>query len=130
MTRFLVKRFGECCWSTATTAHVTGNPLTVFLLRRLRLCRQSKITTIYSGCLTLAWTCAVTTPLHYLYELDSQHSRVNKDVTAGSCRINCLHFTNDVVLLACSQEALECALDGFTAACDQVGMKISSEETV
>jgi len=47
-------------------------------------------------------------------------------VTATS--INCLHLVNDSVLLASSQQGLQCARDRFVAAYDQGGMKISTKK--
>jgi len=54
-------------------------------------------------------------------------SRVDKDVTVGSCRISCLLSANDLVLLAASEEGLQHALDRFSAVCDQPGVKISTK---
>jgi len=57
------------------------------------------------------------------------YSRVDEGVTAGSCRINQLHFADDLVLLASSQQCLQHALDRFSAACDRAGMKINTKYT-
>jgi len=55
------------------------------------------------------------------------HGQVNKGVTVESCRINCLLFADDSRLLASSEQGLQYALDWFAVACDQAGMKISTE---
>jgi len=39
-------------------------------------------------------------------------------------------FADDLVLLAFSHQALQHALDRFSAACDQTGMKISTESAL
>jgi len=52
------------------------------------------------------------------------HSRVK----VGSCRINCLLFLNDLVLLASSEQGVQHVLDRFSAACNQAGMKISAKK--
>jgi len=39
-------------------------------------------------------------------------------------------FADDLVLLAFSQQALQHALDRFSVACDQAGMKISTESAL
>ena len=57
------------------------------------------------------------------------YSRVDKSVTAGSCRINRLLFADDLVLLASSQQCLRHALDRFSAACDRAGTKINIKYT-
>jgi len=57
----------------------------------------------------------------------NSHSRVDKSVTVGSCKISL--FADDLVLLASSESDLQHALDRFSAACDQVGMKISTKKS-
>jgi len=57
------------------------------------------------------------------------HSRVKEDVTFGSCRISRLHSADALVLLASSEQGLQHAPDWFAAACDEAGMKISTENT-
>jgi len=64
----------------------------------------------------------------YMNWIDS-HNRVEEDVTVGSCRINCLPFVDDLVLLASCQQVYQHALDRFSAACDRAGMKISTKNT-
>jgi len=57
-------------------------------------------------------------------------SQVNECVTIGSCmRINCLLFEDDLLLLASFQHGNQQALDWFSVACDQAGMKISTKNT-
>jgi len=43
-----------------------------------------------------------------------------------SCMINCLLFGDDLVLLAFSEQGLQCGLDHFSDACDQAGVKTNT----
>jgi len=59
------------------------------------------------------------------------HRRVDKGVTVGKCRMDCLLFADELVaycMRGSSQQRLELAFDWFSAACDQEGTKISSEK--
>ena len=59
-----------------------------------------------------------------------QSQRVDEGVTVGSCRINRLLSSGDLVLLASSQQGLQQELDRFSAAWsvfDRAGMKISTK---
>ena len=47
----------------------------------------------------------------------------------GSFKISRLLFADDLVLLADSESGFQRALDGFAAACDCAGMKISTAKT-
>jgi len=82
----------------------------------------------------------VLSPLLFVVHMNwiDSHSRVDKGVTIGSCKISRFLFANDFVLLAFSEqgiqhtfdeEGLQHALDRFPAVCDQAGMKISSKNT-
>ena len=51
------------------------------------------------------------------------HSRVDEGVTVGSFRINRLLFADHLVLLASSQQCLQCALNRLYAASDEVEWK-------
>ena len=53
-------------------------------------------------------------------------SRIDEGVTIGRCKISRLLFADDVVLLASSVSGLQ---NGFAAACDIAGMKISISKT-
>ena len=55
------------------------------------------------------------------------HSWVDEGVE--NCRINCLLFSDDVVLLASLQQGFQHELDHFSAACNQAGMKNSTKNT-
>ena len=57
-------------------------------------------------------------------------SRTDECVTIGRCKINLLLFADDLVLLASSESDLQHALNGFAAACDIAGIKISTSKTV
>jgi len=63
----------------------------------------------------------------YMNWTDSR-SRVNKGVTAGSCRINHLLFADNLIALASYQQGLQYALDQHSTACNQAGMKISTKK--
>ena len=52
-------------------------------------------------------------------------SRTDERVTIGRCKISRLLFADNLVLLASSESGLQLALNGFAAACDIAGMKIS-----
>ena len=53
-------------------------------------------------------------------------SQIDEGVTIGRCKISRLLFADDVVLLASSESGLQ---NGFAAACDIAGMKISISKT-
>ena len=50
-------------------------------------------------------------------------------VTIGRCKTSRLPFEDDLVLLASSESNLQQALNGFAAACNIAGMKISTSKT-
>ena len=56
-------------------------------------------------------------------------SRTDKCVTIGKCKISRLHFADNLVLLTSSESGLQHSLNGFAAACDIAGMKISTFKT-
>ena len=56
-------------------------------------------------------------------------SQTNECVTIERCKISQLLFADDLVLLAFSESGLQHALNGFAAACDIAGMKISTSKT-
>ena len=56
-------------------------------------------------------------------------SRTNNCVTIGKCKISPLFFADDLVLLVSSESRLQHTLNGFAAACDIAGMKISTSKT-
>jgi len=57
--------------------------------------------------------------------LVDSHSPVDKGVIVGRCRISCLLFAHDLVLLASSERSLQYAPARFSAACDQAKTKLS-----
>jgi len=72
--------------------------------------------------------CAVTTPPHSPYELDGQ--TLPSQTGCGYwkvCRINCLLFKDDLVLLATSDQGLQHELDQFSGGCDQAGMEMNAK---
>ena len=70
--------------------------------------------------------CVLSPPLLFIFCINwiGSHSLVDEGVTVGSCRIDCLHIANDLVLLASCEQGLQHAFDRFLAACDQAGVKI------
>ena len=72
--------------------------------------------------------CFVTSPFHNSHELDGQ-SRTDECVTIRRCKIGRLLFEDDLVLLASTEFGLQHALNGFAAACDIAGTKISTSKT-
>ncbi|KAJ0063551.1 hypothetical protein NL108_003867 [Boleophthalmus pectinirostris] len=56
-------------------------------------------------------------------------SRRSQGVRFGDHRISSLLFADDVVLLASSNQDLQCALGRFAAECEAAGMKISSSKS-
>jgi len=58
------------------------------------------------------------------------HSQNDEGVTVASCRINPLLFAGDLSPLPSSQLGLPQILDRFSAACDQIGIKISIKNEV
>jgi len=73
--------------------------------------------------------CDVIIPLHILYELDRQSQPRRRECHCWELQDQFLLSVDDLVLLASSEQSLENALDGFSAACDQGGMTISTEKT-
>ena len=131
-SRFLVKIFGTCCWSTM----VTGPPLTGRQVKSLwswsevcvRVCGvKSQLFTVgvalRQGCVLL--------PLLFTIYMNwmGSCSRVDEGATVGSWRINRLFFADGLLLLATSQQGLQHVFERFSAACDQAGMKVSTKKT-
>ena len=56
-------------------------------------------------------------------------SQTDKCVTIRRCKISRLSFVDDLFLLAFSKSGLQQALNGFAAACDIAGMKVSFSKT-
>ena len=49
-----------------------------------------------------------------------------KCTTIGNCKISCLLFADDLVLLSSTELGLQRALNSFVDTCDTAGMKIST----
>ena len=56
-------------------------------------------------------------------------SRTNECVTIGRCKISWLLFKDDLVLMASFKSGFQHTLNGFEAACDITGMKVSTSKT-
>jgi len=78
-----------------------------------------------------ATTEAFLSPLLFIVYMNwtDSRSRVDEGVTVGGCWSNGLLFADDLVLLASFEQGLQHTLDGFSAACDQSRMKISTKKT-
>ena len=73
----------------------------------------------------------VLSPLLFITYMNwiDRRSQASECVKIGSFKTNRLLFADDLVLLADSESGLQRALDGFAAACDYAGMKISTAKT-
>ena len=73
----------------------------------------------------------VLSPLLFITYMNwiDRRSQTSECVRIGSFKISRLLFADDLVLLADSESGLQRALDGFAAACDYAGMKISTAKT-
>ena len=49
--------------------------------------------------------------------------------TIGNCKISCLQFADDLVLLSSTESGLQRTLNSFADACNTAGMKISTAQT-
>ena len=56
-------------------------------------------------------------------------SQADECATIGNCKISCLLFANDLVLLSFTESGLQRALNSFADACDTAEMKISPVKT-
>ena len=56
-------------------------------------------------------------------------SQTDECVMIGRCKISRLLFTDDLVLLVLLESGLQHTLNGFAAACDIAGVKISTSKT-
>ena len=72
--------------------------------------------------------CVLSLFIIYIFWMDKL-SRTDECVTIGRCKISRLLFADDLVLLASSESGLQHGLNGFAAACDIAGMKISTSKT-
>ena len=70
-------------------------------------------------------------PLRFIIYMNwmDKLSRTDKCVMIGRCKISQLLFADDLVLLASSKSGLQHTLNGFAAACNIAGMKISTAKT-
>ena len=102
MTGFLVESFGECCGSTVLTVACYWPPS--HCIPALTFVSTVHVGWIKSQPFTVGvgrrQGCVLSPPLFMICKkwIDS-NSRVDEGVTVGSCRINCLLFAHDLVLL-------------------------------
>jgi len=70
----------------------------------------------------------VLSPLLFIIYMNwiDKRSQTNVCATIGNCEINRLLFVDDLVLLFSTESGLQRALNDIAAACDNVGMKIST----
>ena len=126
---FLAKNFGKCCGSTVLTAACYWLESQYFYSEVCVRVGEVKSQPFTLG-VGLRQGC-VLSPLfiEYMNWIES-HSWIDEGVTLGSCRINRLHFADDLVLLASSsRQGVKHALGWFCAACAQAGMQISTRKT-
>ena len=87
--------------------------------------RQSKPFQVRVG---LQQGCVLSLFIIYIIWMDKL-SGTDKCVTIRRCKISRLLLADDLVLLASSESGLQHVLNGFAAACDIAGMKISTSKT-
>ena len=89
--------------------------------------KQSKLLHVSVG---LRQEC-VLSPLFFIIYMNrmDKFSRIDDCVKIGRCKTFWLLFADDLVFLASSESGLQHALNGFAAACDIVGMTISTSKT-
>ena len=56
-------------------------------------------------------------------------SQADECATIGNCKISCLLFADDLVLLSFTESGLQRALNSFADACNTAGMKINTAKT-
>ena len=56
-------------------------------------------------------------------------SQADECATIGNCKISCLLFADDLVLLSSTESGFQRALNSFADACNTAGMKISTAKT-
>jgi len=130
MTRFLVKSFGECCGTTVLMAacycpssHCVPAQKFMSVSTELNHNRSPLVVGLRQGCVLSLFLFIV-----YMNWINC-HSRADEGVTVESCRINRLLCTDDLVLLASSDQGLQRALARLSAACNRAQMKIATKLT-
>ena len=68
-----------------------------------------------------------TPDIMYMDKIDKDSS--SSDITFRECNVQCLLFADDLALLSLNKIDLQYALDWFSDACLDAGMKISIAET-
>ena len=71
----------------------------------------------------------VISPFLGLRELDRQMLPTDECATIGNCKISCLLFADDLVLLSSTESGLQLALNSFADACNTAGTKVSTAKT-
>ena len=66
--------------------------------------------------------------INYINWID-KCSQADKCATIANCKISCLLFADDLVLLSSTESGLQRALKSFADACNTAGMKISMAKT-
>ena len=84
----------------------------------------------FSACVGLREGCALS-PLLFIIYIDKidKHSSSSSGVTFGECNVRRLLFADDLTLLSSNKSNLQYALDWFSDACLDAGMKISAAKT-
>ena len=117
----LEKSFGECCGRTVLKAACYWQSCHYIPAQKF-LCVLADLICNHSQ-----WALDTEKGVCYHHSsysiwIDSQ-SWVDEGVTFVSCRISCLIFSDDLVLLAFSDEGLQYAVCRLSAACDEAGKK-------
>ena len=73
----------------------------------------------------------VLSPLHFIVYMNwiDKGSQADKCATIGNCKISCLLFADDLVLLFSTESGLQSALISFADACNTAEMKTSTAKT-
>ena len=127
VTEFLWINFGRFCGCMALMVNCCA-PLSHFIADQRFVfrvnCKQSKPFHMNLG---LRQGC-VLSPLLFIVYMNwiDKCSQADECATIGNCKISCLLFADDLVLLSSTESGLQRALQSFADACNTAGMKIST----
>ena len=121
-------------WAVLLEYDVRGQLLAVIksLYKQSEVCvhvNEMK-TKLFSVSIGLQQGC-VLSPLLFITYVDKidRYSSSSSGIKFGKCNVHCLLFTNDLALLSSNKSDLQHALDWFSDACLDAGMKISTIKT-
>ena len=89
--------------------------------------KQSKLFHVGVG----LWQGCVLSPLLFIVYMNwiDKCSQADECAVIGNCKLTCLLFADDLVLLSSTECGLQRALNSFADACNTAGMKISTAKT-